>query len=249
MKISIITVCFNSVETIEKTIESVKSQDYDDIEYIIVDGNSSDGTINIIKKYESNVIDKWISESDKGLYDAMNKGLEMATGDFVGVLNSDDYFYGNSTISKVVEFLKNHSDIDAITGDVMYEKNGKIIRKYSSKKWKPDLLKIGFMPPHLSIFIRRTMFDKYGNYTLGYKIASDYELIIRFFLKNKIKYKYSDIITTIMSVGGLSSSGWSSYKTITKEIDKAFKTNNIAYSPFKVKFRFVWKLLDYIREK
>ncbi len=246
MKISIITVCYNSEATLEDTIKSVAAQTYQDIEYIIVDGNSKDGTLNIIKKYPDTVT-KWISEQDRGLYDAMNKGIAMATGDYIGILNSDDTFYEPQTLEKVAEFLKNNN-IDACTGDIIQHKNGRIVRRYSSKKWTPEKLTIGFMAPHPSIFFKRSLFKKYGDYTLGYKIASDYELIIRYFLKYAISWKYSGIITTSMMVGGASSSGMSSYHIITEEVGKAFKANDIKYSPFKVKYRMVWKIFGFLNK-
>jgi len=245
MKISIITVCYNSAATIEDTIKSVASQTYQNIEYIIVDGASKDNTIKIIEN-NSDIVTKLVSDKDKGLYDAMNKGIALATGDYIGILNSDDTFYDSQTVEKIVEFLKNNY-LDACTGDIVQHKNGRVIRRYSSKNWTPEKLKIGFMAPHPSIFLKRNLFKKFGNYTLGYKIASDYELIIRFFLKHKISYQYSGIITTSMAVGGESSSGFSSYKKITEEVDKAFKDNNISYSRLKVKYRFVWKLFGYLK--
>jgi glycosyltransferase involved in cell wall biosynthesis len=246
MKISIITVCYNSEKTLEETIKSVAAQTYQDIEYIIVDGNSKDNTLNIIKKYPDTVT-KWISEQDRGLYDAMNKGIAMATGDYIGILNSDDTFYEPQTLEKVAQFLSIHP-IDACVGDIIQHMNGRIIRRYSSKNWSPKKLKIGFMPPHPSIFFKRSLFDQYGSYTLGYKIAADYELIIRYFLNKEISWKYSDLITTSMAVGGASSSGMSSYHIITKEVGKSFKANNIDYSPFKVKYRWVWKLLGFLKK-
>lgn len=247
MKISIITVCYNSAKTIKETLESVKNQSYHDIEYIVIDGGSSDETVSIIKNYED-IISNWVSEKDKGLYDAINKGIEKATGDYVGIINSDDTFFSIDTIKEVAEFLMKNTEIDAIIGDIVQHKNSKIIRKYSSKKWNPEKLKVGFMPPHPSIFIKRELFDKFGYYSLGYKIAADYELIIRFFLKHNISYKYSGITTTSMAVGGASSSGVKSYNIITEEVNRAFDQNNILYSPQKVKFRFIWKLLDFIKK-
>src|SRR5690606_6532908 len=246
MKISIITVCYNSSETIEDTLKSVASQTYNDIEYIIIDGNSKDNTLEIISKYK-HIVSRLVSESDKGLYDAMNKGIKLATGDYIGILNSDDTFYEPETIAKVANFLAKNP-LDACTGDIVQHRNGKVIRKYSSKNWSPEKLKIGYMPPHPSIFFKRELFQKFGLYQLGYKIAADYELIIRYFLKFGISYKYSGIITTSMAVGGESSSGMSSYKKITEEVDKGFKSNDIAYSPFKVKYRFVWKILGYLKK-
>jgi glycosyltransferase involved in cell wall biosynthesis len=246
MKVSIITVCYNSANTIEKTILSVKNQTYNDIEYIIVDGNSKDTTVSIIKKHES-IISKWITESDKGLYDAMNKGIMMTTGDIIGILNSDDVFNNESVIEEVVNFHESNT-IDASVGNIVQHKeNGKIIRLYSSKYWNPEKLRIGFMPPHPSIFFKKDLFDKFGNYELGFKIGADYELITRFFLKNNIVWKYSGITTTAMLVGGLSSSGSSSYKLITKEIQKALSMNGLKFSSSKIKMRFFWKIVGFLK--
>ena len=247
MKITIITVCYNSAVTIEKTILSVASQTYKNIEYIIIDGNSKDNTIEIVKKHKS-IITNWISETDKGLYDAMNKGITMATGDLIGILNSDDTFHSNTVIEEIVNFHE-ENNVEASVGNIIQHKeNGKIVRLYSSKYWSPEKLKIGFMPPHPSIFFKRALFDKYGNYDLGFKIGADYELITRFFLKNKITWKYSGITTTAMLVGGLSSSGSSSYQLITKEIQNALTMNGIVFSPFKIKMRFIWKIIGFLKK-
>lgn len=247
MKISIITVCYNSDATLEKTILSIAGQTYKEIEYIIVDGNSNDNTISIINKHDD-VISKWISEPDKGLYDAMNKGINLASGDIVGILNSDDTFNSNSVVEEIVKFHK-QNNVDASVGNIIQHKeDGKIIRLYSSKFWTPEKLIIGFMPPHPSIFFKKELFSKFGNYKLGFKIGADYELITRFFLKNKISWKYSGITTTAMLVGGLSSSGSASYSLITKEIQKALAMNNIKFSPLKIKMRFLWKIIGFLRK-
>lgn len=247
MKISIITVCYNSAKTIENTILSVINQTYKDIEYIIVDGKSKDDTIQIVEKYNSNIT-KWISESDKGLYDAMNKGIAMATGDIIGILNSDDTFHSNTVIEEISNFHE-QNNIDASVGNIIQNKvNGQIIRLYSSKNWNPGKLEIGFMPPHPSIFFKKELFNKFGLYDLGFKIGADYELITRFFLKNKIIWKYSGITTTAMLAGGLSSSGFSSYKLISKEIQKALSMNGVVFSPFNIKMRFLWKIIGFIKK-
>jgi glycosyltransferase involved in cell wall biosynthesis len=246
MKVSIITVCYNSFSTIEKTILSVASQGYDNIEYIIIDGDSKDNTLMVIKKHD-NHITKWVSKPDKGLYDAMNKGIKMATGDIIGILNSDDTFSSNTVIEDVVNFHKKN-DIDASVGNItQHNENGKILRFYTSKNWNPEKLKIGLMPPHPSIFFKRELFDKFGNYHLGFKIGADYELIARFFLKNKLNWKYSDITTTSMLIGGISSSGTSAYSLITKEIYKALTINQITYSPFQIKMRFFFKITEFLK--
>lgn len=247
MKISIITVCYNSASTIEKTILSVVNQTYSDIEYIVVDGSSQDNTVEIVRKYQNNVT-KCISEPDQGLYDAMNKGINIATGDLIGILNSDDTFNSNTVIEEIANFHK-ENDIDASVGNIIqHNENGKILRIYSSKNWKPEKLKIGFMPPHPSIFFKRQLFKKFGIYDLGFKIGADYELVTRFFLKYNITWKYSDITTTAMLLGGVSSSGATSYKLITKEIQKALLMNGMIFSPLKIKMRFLWKIIGFLKK-
>lgn len=246
MKISIITVCYNSVSTIAETFKSVASQTYQDIEYIVIDGGSKDGTIDIIHENTS-LISSWISEPDQGLYDAMNKGIKMATGDYVGIINADDVFYDENVIEKIVGFLKKNPLDASIANIIQYKVGGKVVRSYSSEKWEPVRLKIGHMPPHPSIFFRRSLFDKFGSYRLDLKIGADYELIIRYFLIEKITWKYYDLITHRMLIGGLSSSGMDSYNKVTQEIIKALDMNNISYSPFKIKLRIVWKILELIK--
>ncbi|MNF98627.1 PGL/p-HBAD biosynthesis glycosyltransferase [compost metagenome] len=247
MKISIITVCYNSAKTLEKTIISVGNQSYTDIEYIIIDGNSKDNTLEIIQTH-SDTISKWISEPDSGLYDAMNKGIRMATGDLIGILNSDDTFYSTTVLSEIAAF-HSKNNIEASVGNIVQHKvDDRIVRVYSSKNWNPEKLVKGFMPPHPSIFFKKDLFQKFGNYELGFKIGADYELITRFFLKNKISWSYSGITTTAMLVGGLSSSGTSSYKLITKEIQKALIMNGIEFSSLKIKMRFLWKIIGFLKK-
>jgi glycosyltransferase involved in cell wall biosynthesis len=247
MKITIVTVCYNSAATLEKTILSVAEQTYQNIEYIIVDGNSKDETLSIIKKHKDKIT-KWISEPDNGLYDAMNKGIAKSTGDIIGILNSDDTFYSNTVLALVANFHTQYF-IDASVGNIVQHKeNGEVVRRYSAKYWNPQKLKIGFMPPHPSIFFRRELFVKYGDYHLGFTIGADYELITRFFLKELISWRYSGITTSAMLVGGLSSSGASSYSLITKEIQKALLINGIHYSPFIIRIRWIWKLIGILRK-
>ncbi len=247
MKISIITVCYNSAATLEKTILSVANQTFKNTEYIIVDGNSKDATKTIIEKHKDKIYN-WISEPDRGLYDAMNKGIALATGDIIGIINSDDTFYSDTVLQEVADF-HNANNIDASVGNIMqHTEQGKIVRIYSSKFWRPEKLTIGFMPPHPSIFFKAELFKKFGIYELGFKIGADYELITRFFLKNNISWKYSGITTTAMLVGGLSSSGSSSYKLITQEIQKALTMNEVAHSPLKIKMRFFWKIIGFLKK-
>ena len=247
MKISIITVCFNSSKTIEKTLQSVKNQVYNNIEYIVLDGNSTDGTLKIIESYKE-IISKYSSEKDNGLYDAMNKGIALATGDIIGILNSDDIFTDNYVLENIAKFHLRNS-VDASVGNItQFNENGKIVRKYSAKNWHPAKLKVGFMPPHPAIFFKRDLFERYGNYKLDFVSGADYELIVRFFLKNQIIWKFSNITTTSMLIGGICSSGYKSYKLISREIKKALESNNIQFSYPKILLRVIWKLKGFLNK-
>jgi glycosyltransferase involved in cell wall biosynthesis len=245
MKVSIITVCFNSIDTLKKTIDSVRNQTYSDIEYIVIDGASTDGTVQLLME-NKNYITKLVSEPDNGLYDAMNKGIKLSTGNIVGILNSDDIFYSNSVIEEVVAFHVSEN-IQASIGDIIQcDTLGKVKRVFSSKNWTPSKLVRGFMPPHPSIFFKRDLFTSLGNYSIEFKIGADYELITRYFLKNGISWKYSGITTTSMLIGGLSSSGFSSYFIISNEIKKALKLNKISFFAFNIHVRILWKVFDFV---
>lgn len=243
MKVSIITVCYNSAQTIQKTFDSIKNQNYSNIEYIVVDGKSKDDTLKIIEENQD-IISKWVSEPDEGLYDAMNKGITMATGDIIGILNSDDTFLDENIISSIVKFHESNNINASIGNIIQHDIQGKTKRVYSSKNWNPKKLKIGFMPPHPSIFIKKTIYEKYGVFKTDYQIGADYEIITRFFLKNNISWKYSGITTTAMLIGGVSSSGIKSYIQVTKDIQKALCSNSITFSKPKIVLRFVWKLKE-----
>ena len=186
MKVSIITVTYNSALTLSDTLLSVRNQDYGNIEHVLVDGGSKDNTVEIIKSFPH--VTNWVSEKDKGLYDAINKGIEMATGDVVGILNSDDFFPDKSIVSKIVETFKS-KDIDAVYGDIAFirpDNLQKVIRHYSSKKFHPGKFSFGFMPAHPSFYAKKECYNNLGLYKYDYKIAADYELLIRFLYKNKI---------------------------------------------------------------
>ena len=215
MKISIITVCYNSAKTIEKTFQSVQNQTYTNLEYIVIDGGSKDTTLEIVNNYK-NLVSQCISEPDKGLYDAMNKGIRLATGDIVGILNSDDIFTENHVLEDIANFHSENT-IDASVGNIIqFNDTGKTVRKYSAKNWRPEKLKIGFMPPHPTIFFKRGLYEKYGKYHLDFVSGADYELIVRFFLKHHISWRFSNITTTAMLRGGISSTGFGSYQLISR---------------------------------
>jgi hypothetical protein len=227
LKISIITVCFNSENTIQDTINSVIMQDYNNIEYIIIDGDSTDKTNEIIEKNISNV-HKYISEKDHGLYDAINKGIEISTGDIIGILNSDDTYSSTKIISKIAECFSNR-DLQLLYADIAFVDNNLSLKRiYSSKYWKPNLLKYGFMPAHPTFYCRKELYNKYGLYKLNYKIAADFELIARFFTINKnLIYMYVPHIFVNMKLGGLSTNSFKSKLIIINEIMNACRTNAI----------------------
>lgn len=207
MKVSIITASYNSAATIKQTITSVLQQTYANIEYIIVDGGSTDNTLQIVKTmlpiFNGRLI--YISEQDKGIYDAMNKGIRMATGDVVGILNSDDYFTAHDVIEKMVSNFT--EDVAAVYGDIHFVREDdttNCARYYSGAFFKPWLVKFGFIAPHPSFYIRKSVYDKYGLYNIKYKISADFELVARICYVNKIKTKYlhQDFVT--MRIGGAS---------------------------------------------
>ena len=243
MTVTVITICFNSEVSIEATIRSVINQDYKNIEYIIIDGMSSDLTMKIVNEYRPS-IDILVSERDRGIYDAINKGIELASGDYIVLLNSNDVFYSTSTITNIVEFHQ-HIDCPISISDVIYrDTRGQLLRYYSAKFWKPFHLLMGFMPPHQGVVIRRDIFNSYGRYSLDYKIAADYEYLVRILLRNRLEYKYSPEVRTIMSTGGVSSQGFSSYKKISREIIDILGFSRNIFLIGLVYFRFLPKLLS-----
>lgn len=247
MKISIVTVVYNCVNTIEGCIKSVLDQDYDDVEYIIVDGASKDGTVDVINKYKDQIA-HFVSEKDKGIYDAMNKGVKMATGDIVGILNADDFFYSNDTLSKIAAAFKNDEQLDATIADIVFvnEDNTKILRHYNARKWRPSKFAWGFMPPHPSFFCKRHLFDKLGLYKTDYKIAADYELLIRFLYVNKINFRYLPIVTTRMRMGGVSTKNLNSIITLNKEIKRACEENNLGTNFLKIYTKYIFKPFEFV---
>ena len=231
VKISIITITFNSSITLHDTIQSVLSQSYPTIEYILIDGASKDDTVSIIKGYESkfNGRMRWISEPDKGLYDAMNKGIRMATGDIVGIINSDDFYHRPDVINKVAEAFQ-EDGIEAVYGDVRFVNPGnldKTVRYYSSRNFFPKLFRYGFMPAHPTFFTYRRYFEEFGYYKTDYKIAADYELLIRFLYTHKLKSKYLPLEFMKMRIGGTSTASIKSNILLNKEIVRACRENGI----------------------
>ena len=243
MKISIITVVWNNKETIKDAIDSVLNQAYKDIEYIIVDGASSDGTVDIIKSY-GDKITKFISEPDKGLYDAMNKGLTLATGDIVGILNSDDFYIDEFVIEKVVNEFK-EKQVDSVYADLVFVKSEnleKTVRYYDSSKFNPEKFAYGWMPAHPTFFVKREIYEKYGVFRTDLKIGADFDILARFLHTHKISYSYMQEVLVKMRLGGVSTS-FSSIWINNLEALQVCRDNGIDTNIFKILSKYPSKIL------
>ncbi len=254
MKISIITATYNSAATVRDTIESVLKQSYQEIEYIIVDGNSKDQTIDIAKEYENkfNGRLKWISEPDKGIYDAMNKGILMATGDVVGILNSDDFFTDDKVLENVAREFKEDSQLEAVYGDIHFVKDEdltKCTRYYSSSYFRPCLLRFGFMPAHPSFYVRKEVYQKYGLYDLQFRTSSDFEMMVRLFGKHKINAQYIPMDFVTMRTGGESTAGVEAKKKVNRDISASLKKHGIYSCQAFQWIRYTWKVIELIYTK
>lgn len=247
--ISIITATFNSAKTLKDTIQSVLRQTNKDFEYLIIDGGSTDETIDIVKSYESEFSGrlKWVSEKDQGIYDAMNKGIKMASGDVVGILNSDDYFTSDDILQTVDNAFKSH-EIDAIYGDIHFIRDGnpqKCVRYYSSRMFRPFWLRFGFMPAHPSFYCKREVFEKAGLYSLDYKIGADYEMMVRLFKKYRIMSQYINKDFVTMRTGGASNNNARSRITLINEDVKACKENGVYTNSLFVMLKFMYKIFEF----
>jgi glycosyltransferase involved in cell wall biosynthesis len=248
-KISIITVVWNNKETIKDAIDSVLGQTYENIEYIVVDGASTDGTVEIVQSY-GDKITKFISELDKGLYDAMNKGIKLATGDIVGILNSDDFYIDEFVCERVVKEFE-EKGVDSTYADLVFVKTenlDKTVRYYDSSHFSPEKFAYGWMPAHPTFFAKREIYEKYGVFKTDYKIAADYELLTRFLAKNKISYSYIKEPIVKMRIGGASTSGIKSNYILNKEIIRACKENGIYTNWLMVLSKYPKKIMGLFKK-
>lgn len=230
-------------------MKSVLTQSYKDIEYIVVDGKSSDGTMDVVKRYEPLFGGRmrWVSEKDGGIYDAMNKGFRMATGDVVGILNSDDYYTSDDVLERMAPAFDDAS-LDAVYGDIHFIRDGepdKCVRYYSSKRFHPRWLRFGFMPAHPSFYARRQVFEKAGLYKTDYKIGSDYEMMVRLFRKEKIKAKYLKMDFVTMRTGGTSTRNVSSRMQLIKDDVRACRENGIYTNRFMICLKYFYKIFEF----
>ncbi|MCM8781925.1 MAG: glycosyltransferase [Candidatus Omnitrophica bacterium] len=245
MKVSIITVVLNRASTISYCIESILAQRYPDIEYIIIDGGSKDGTVEIINKYKEK-ISKFISDKDEGIYYAMNKGIRMASGDIIGFLNSDDFYINERVIERIVKEFQ-QKKVESVYADlIIVSRNdiNRIVRYYDSSIFNPKKFAFGWMPAHPTFFVKRKIYEKFGLFKTDYKIAADFELVARFLWKYRISYSYIPAPIIKMRAGGTSNGNIKKHIIGSKEILRACRENNIKTNIINVNLRFIEKLFS-----
>ena len=248
MKVSIITVVWNNKNTIKDAIDSVLNQTYKDIEYIIIDGASTDGTVEIVQSYGGKV-SKFVSEPDKGLYNAMNKGVALSTGDVVGILNSDDFYIDEFVIEKVVKEFE-EKNVDSVYADLVYvePKNlNKTVRYYDSSKFNPSKFSYGWMPAHPTFFVKKDTYEKHGVFRTDLKIAADFDILIRFLLTHKISYSYMQEVLVKMRVGGVSTS-FNSIWINNIETLRVCRDNGIKTNIFKILSKYPAKISGLLKK-
>lgn len=250
IKVSVITVVYNGEKTIAEAINSVLSQDYENIEYIIVDGASKDGTMSIVNQF-GNKISKVVSEPDKGLYDAMNKGLAMATGDIIGILNADDLYANNQVISAIVSAFDENPDLDAVSSDVAIYKEedfSKPWRYYTAKSFRLWQFRLGIQPPHPGFFVKKAVYEQYGNFDTQYRISADFDLLLRFLFIHKIKVKFIKLLSVKMRDGGLSSQGLKSKILMNKEDLHSLRKNGVWSTGLLIWTKYLIKVFQLLKK-
>ena len=254
MKISIITATYNSGNTVGDTLKSVLAQTYHDYELLVVDGASKDNTLEVVKKMEPLFEGRmrYISEPDKGIYDAMNKGIRMATGEVIGILNSDDFYTSDDALACIAGTLENEK-VDAVYGDIHYvddEDLKKCVRYYSSKPFRRWMMRLGFMPAHPSFYCRKEVYEKFGAFDAeNYRVAADFENLLRLIFVNKIKTHYINKDFVTMRTGGASNSGLESHKRIMRDHLKALKKNGVYSNIFLLGLRYLYKTGEILKSK
>lgn len=245
MKVSVITVCYNSAATLESALLSVASQDWPEVEHIVVDGGSSDGSLQIIER-QRGALAQVISEPDHGIYDAMNKGLDLATGDVVCFLNADDQYASASVLSRVVSQMVEHH-LDLLMGDVGFFREGqpdRMVRRYRSDRFTPERLAWGWMPAHPGLFMKRQVFDRVGRFRTDYRIAGDYEYLVRVFKEGAPCYRHYPEVLVRMQTGGASTNGWRAKVRLNQEVLRALRENGIRTNMLKILSKYPLKFLE-----
>ena len=248
MRISVVTVCRNSESTIGKTLSSVATQDWHDIEHIVIDGASTDKTVQIIRA--SPHVAKFVSERDSGIYDAMNKGIAMATGDIIALLNADDHYAADGVLTRIVAEFEGDPACDAVFTDIQFFKNGDpgmITRRYASARFRPELLRWGWMPAHPGMFVKKIVYEQVGLYRTDYKIAADFEFVARAFWRRAFIFKSLPIVSVLMSAGGVSTRGFASNWLINREVVRACRENGINTNLAMILTKYPLKLMEIFR--
>ena len=248
LKISIITVCYNAADSIGATLRSVRGQTYCDIQHIIIDGGSTDNTLEVVVADGAHV-GKLVSEKDNGIYDAMNKGIQLATGDVVAFLNADDFYKDPEVLSQVAEIMQ-AEQLDALYGDVEFFRAGEqdvVVRRYNSGRFSAGGLGWGWMPAHPALFVRRALFERYGMFRTDYRIAGDFEFIARVFKHTELRHRHLPESLVCMQMGGISTSGWRATLQLNREMMRACRANAIPTNWPKMLMRYPLKALEFLR--
>lgn len=251
LSISVVTVCRNAGATITRALSSVCSQDHPQVQHILVDGNSDDNTLDLIYKKGLRDTGIVISEKDDGIYDAMNKGIAISTGDIIAFLNADDFYKDVNVLSTIAQIMESQS-LDVAYGDVDFfapEMESHIIRHYDSSRFSPDTLAWGWMPAHPAIFVRRSIFNDYGAFDKSYRIAGDFEFIARIFTLGHLKSAYLPKIFVSMQVGGVSTRGWRSTFLLNLEMMRACRANRISTNWLMLLSRYALKVIEFFPSK
>lgn len=247
MKVTIITAAYNAAKTIGETLDSVACQSHPSVEHIVVDGASTDGTLSIIEQYRDKLA-VVVSESDRGIYDAMNKGLGLASGEVVGFLNADDAYANKDVLSRVLNIMKRES-LDALFGDVEFfrpEDPTRTVRRYRSARFCPDQIALGWMPAHPALFLRRRVYESYGLFRTDYRIAGDFEYCARIFHGGGLVYRSLPETLVRMRTGGISTSGWRNTILLNREVLRACRENGIETNMLKILSKYPAKLLEFL---
>jgi len=242
-------VAYNSASTISDTLRSVAAQTHPDIEHIVIDGGSTDDTCRLVRQQGEKVC-VFVSEPDKGIYDAMNKGLARATGDVVGFLNSDDCYASSDVLSRVAQMLAQDDALEAVMGDVVFvdpARPHRSMRRYRSDRFRPGLLAWGWMPAHPALFVRRRVFEQAGNFRTDFRIAGDYEWVVRAFGRSTRRFLHLDAVLVRMRSGGVSTGGWRSTLLLNQEVLRACRDNGIRTNWLKILSKYPAKMLEFVR--